>query len=65
MSAKKDGVTPGFTIRDSAGVVWFIKVDPPGYNGMATGTEVVVTKYSGHSGITSPKHISRKCIARI
>jgi hypothetical protein len=44
VSAKKDGVTPGFTIRDSAGVVWFIKVDPPGYNGMATGTEVIVTK---------------------
>ena len=44
VSAKKDGVTPGFTIRDSAGVVWFIKVDPPGYHGMATGTEVVVTK---------------------
>jgi len=35
---------PGFTIRDSAGVVWFIKVDPPGHNGMATGTEVVATK---------------------
>ena len=44
VSAKKDGVTPGFTIRDSAGVVWFIKVDPPGYYGMATGTEVIVTK---------------------
>ena len=44
VAAKRDGVTPGFTIRDSAGVVWFIKVDPPGYNGMATGTEVIVTK---------------------
>ena len=44
ISAKNDGVTPGFTIRDAAGVVWFLKFDPPGYRGMATGTEVVVTK---------------------
>ena len=44
IAAKRDGVTPGFTIRDSAGVVWFLKVDPPGYAGMATGTEVVATK---------------------
>ena len=33
MSAKSDGVTPGFTIRDSAGTIWFLKVDPPGYLG--------------------------------
>jgi hypothetical protein len=44
VDAKNDGVTPGFTVRDSAGTVWFLKVDPPGYRAMATGTEVVVTK---------------------
>jgi hypothetical protein len=44
IAAKSDGITPGFTIRDTAGQVWFIKVDPPGYRGMSTGTEVVVTK---------------------
>ena len=44
IAAKNDGVTPGFTIRDTAGQVWFIKFDPPGYRAMATGTEVVVTK---------------------
>ena len=44
IAAKNDGVTPGFTIRDSAGTVWFLKFDPPGYRAMATGTEVVVTK---------------------
>jgi hypothetical protein len=44
VSAKGDGVTPGFTVRDAAGVVWFLKFDPPGYRGMATGTEVVVSK---------------------
>jgi hypothetical protein len=44
MSAKNDGVTPGFTVRDSAGQVWFIKFDPPGYPAMATGTEVLVAR---------------------
>ena len=44
IDAKNDGVTPGFTVRDSAGEVWFVKFDPPGYRAMATGTEVVVTK---------------------
>jgi hypothetical protein len=44
VSAKSDGVTPGFTIRDSAGQLWFIKFDPPGWPGMATGTEVVAAK---------------------
>src|SRR3990172_2819555 len=33
ISAKSSGVTPGFTIRDSKGDVWFIKFDPPGYLG--------------------------------
>ena len=44
IAAKNDGVTPGFTVRDSTRQIWFIKFDPPGYRAMATGTEVVVTK---------------------
>jgi hypothetical protein len=44
IAAKGDGVTPGLTVRDAAGTVWFLKVDPPGHRGMATGTEVVVSK---------------------
>jgi hypothetical protein len=44
IGAKNDGVMPGFTIRDSAGQVWFLKFDPPGYPAMATGTEVVVAR---------------------
>jgi hypothetical protein len=44
ISAKSDGITPGFTIRDSAKAVWFIKFDPPGYANMATGSEVVAAK---------------------
>jgi hypothetical protein len=43
-SSKSDGVTPGFTIKDAKGQLWFLKFDPPGFRGMATGTEVAVTK---------------------
>jgi hypothetical protein len=44
IAGKSDGVTPGFTIRDAAGDLWFIKFDPPGWRGMATGTEVTAAK---------------------
>ena len=44
ISAKNDGVMPGFTVRDSTGQVWFVKFDPPGYPAMATGTEVLVAR---------------------
>ena len=44
ISAKNDGVMPGFTVRDSAGQVWFIKFDPPSHPAMATGTEVFVAR---------------------
>ena len=44
ISAKNDGVMPGFTVRDAAGQVWFIKFDAPGYPAMATGTEVLVAR---------------------
>ena len=43
-SAKSDGVMPGLVVRDSAGQVWFIKFDAPGYPAMATGTEVLVSR---------------------
>jgi hypothetical protein len=59
IDAKNDGVTPGFTVRDSTGTVWFVKVDPPGYRAMATGTEVVVTKLFWALGYHVPEvHLS-------
>jgi hypothetical protein len=59
IDAKNDGVTPGFTVRDSTGTVWFLKVDPPGYRAMATGTEVVVTKLFWALGYYVPEvHLS-------
>jgi hypothetical protein len=55
-SSKSDGVTPGFTVKDSSGLRWFLKFDPPGYRGMATGTEVVVTKLMWALGYNVPEN---------
>jgi hypothetical protein len=44
VSAKSDGITPGFTIRDAMNQLWFIKFDPPGWRAMATGSEIVAAK---------------------
>lgn len=60
VSAKSDGVTPGFTIRDSANQLWFIKFDPPGWRGMATGSEIVAAKLFWAAGYhTAEYHIGQ------
>lgn len=60
VSAKSDGVTPGFTIRDSTNQLWFIKFDPPGWRGMATGSEIVAAKLFWAAGYhTAEYHIGR------
>jgi hypothetical protein len=60
VSAKSDGVTPGFTIRDTANQLWFIKFDPPGWRGMATGSEIVAAKLFWAAGYhTAEYHIGR------
>ena len=45
ISRKSEGVTPGFTVRDSAGDVYWIKFDPVGFPEMASGAEVISTKF--------------------
>jgi hypothetical protein len=55
-SSKSDGVTPGFTVKDSSGQRWFLKFDPPGYRGMSTGTEVAVTKLMWALGYNVPEN---------
>jgi hypothetical protein len=42
--AKQSGVTPGFTIKDSAGQTWFVQFDAPGQSEAASGATVVATK---------------------
>lgn len=60
VSAKSDGVTPGFTIRDAAGQIWFVKFDPPRWRGMATGSEIVAAKLFWAAGYhTAEYHIAQ------
>src|SRR5215210_5646484 len=60
VSGKSDGITPGFTILDSAGQRWFIKFDPPKWREMATGAEVAVTKLFYALGYHVPEnHITK------
>ena len=56
VSGKSDGVTPGFTIRDSANVMWFIKFDPESNPEMATGAEMVATKLFWALGFHVPEN---------
>jgi hypothetical protein len=55
-SGKSDGITPGFTIVDTAGVRWFIKFDPPRWRGMMSGAEVTVTKLFHALGYYVPEN---------
>ncbi len=54
--AKTVGVTPGFTIRDSRGDSYVIKLDPPGNNGLNSTTDVIVTKLLYAAGYNVPEN---------
>jgi hypothetical protein len=51
---KTQGVSPGFQIKDSQGVRFAIKFDPPGYPELATGADVVVSKLLWGAGYNVP-----------
>jgi hypothetical protein len=60
VEGKSDGVTPGFTMLDSANQRWFIKFDPPGWRSMSTGSEMVAAKLFWAAGYhTAEYHIGR------
>lgn len=44
ISAKNEGVTPGFTIQDAAGRRYLLKFDPLEYNELATAADTLVSK---------------------
>jgi hypothetical protein len=44
VSAKTEGITPGFLIRDARGEMFFIKFDPIGSSEMATAADVITSK---------------------
>ena len=56
VSGKSDGITPGFTVRDQAGGLWFIKFDPVSNPEMATGAEMIATKLFWGLGYHVPEN---------
>jgi len=56
IAVKSEGITPGFTIRDGRGDVYFIKFDPPKHPQLATSTEVIATKFFYAFGYQVPEN---------
>ncbi|HWP49574.1 MAG TPA: hypothetical protein VNM22_20615 [Candidatus Limnocylindrales bacterium] len=56
ISAKTQGVTPGFVMKDSRGDTYFIKLDPKKYPQMATSAEVISTKFFYAFGYNVPEN---------
>jgi hypothetical protein len=56
VAAKSEGITPGLTIRDSAGDTYFIKFDPPSNPELASGAEIISTKLFHAFGYHTPEN---------
>jgi hypothetical protein len=55
IAGKPEGVTPGVVIRDSAGVVWYAKFDPPAYPELTSGAELVASRLLHAAGYHVPE----------
>jgi hypothetical protein len=56
ISGKTAGVTPGFTMRDPRGEVFFVKVDPLDYPHLLTAADVIGTKFFHAFGYNVPEN---------
>jgi hypothetical protein len=56
VSGKMEGAAPGFTVRDASGQRYFVKFDPPSNPEMASGAEVIVTKFFHALGYNVPEN---------
>ncbi len=56
LAKKSEGVTPGFTIQDSTGEIFWIKFDPESNPEMASGAEVISTKFFYAFGYHVPEN---------
>lgn len=54
ISAKTQGVTPGFNVRDRRGTRFVIKFDPPGYPGMTSAADVITGRILHAAGYNVP-----------
>jgi hypothetical protein len=56
LSGKNEGIMPGYSFKDSTGMVYFAKVDPRRYPEMATAAEVIVSRFLYAIGYNTPKN---------
>ena len=55
VGAKLEGVTPGFTIKDSKGDRYVIKFDPPGWPELSTSVEMISSRLFHAMGYNTPE----------
>ena len=56
VGGKSEGISPGLTIRDKRGDIYFVKFDPPSNPEMATGAEVIATQFFHALGYHVPEN---------
>jgi hypothetical protein len=56
VSAKTDGVTPGFVIEDARGNRYLLKLDPPDYPELASAPDVIGSKFYYALGYNTPEN---------
>ena len=56
LARKSEGVTPGFTMQDTSGEIYWIKFDPESNPEMASGAEVISTKFFHAFGYHVPEN---------
>lgn len=54
ISGKLEGVSAGFVVRDTAGQVWFLKLDHPGFPELSTSAEVISSRLFWLAGYRVP-----------
>jgi hypothetical protein len=55
LRGKSGGITPGFTIQDARGDVYFIKLDPAKHFGLSTGADVIGSRFFHAFGYHVPE----------
>ncbi|MEO8701820.1 MAG: hypothetical protein ABI867_17380 [Kofleriaceae bacterium] len=54
ISGKIDGVSAGFVVRDTAGQVWYLKLDHPGFPQISTSAETIASRLLWLAGYRVP-----------
>ena len=56
IAGKSSGITPGFTVRDGRGDMYFLKFDPIEYPHLSTAADVIVSKFFHAFGYHVPEN---------